>query len=114
MRAAVAYSGKSDTEISQAIGKEGPDTLRHWKRGGFPRANRAILIAALAEACGVPPAFFTADFDYLGDLPSVDDRARQAADDFTRSAEGEDPRRAELPDRRRGDERRQGGRRTHG
>lgn len=110
-RAAIAYSGKTDTEIGEALGKSGPDTIRHWKRGLFPKANRPMIINALADATGLPPAFFTADFSFLHELPQTQDPAL-AAERVSRLAREAAQRQSGSHGRRTGEDRRQGDRRS--
>lgn len=66
LRSARSYAGKTQAEMAEALGVQRP-TYAAWEAGqvrlnGFKR--RAIA-TALADFCGLPPEYFSADFELL-------------------------------------------------
>jgi hypothetical protein len=81
LKAAIAYSGHNDDTIAQAAGTS-VRSLRRWKRDGIPHDADPRVVRQLVEACGVPYAWFTADFRHLWKIPqSPEDAFIEAAMD---------------------------------
>ena len=68
LRAAVAYSGRTEPEIARAAAVT-LRTLGRWKQLGFPRNGDPRDIRAISRACNIPYAWFTADFGQLWRIP---------------------------------------------
>jgi transcriptional regulator with XRE-family HTH domain len=67
IRAAVAYYGpEADQEVADAVGIS-KRSLQRWKTDGFPRSDLSAM-ERLADACGLPADFFTADLGRLAEI----------------------------------------------
>jgi transcriptional regulator with XRE-family HTH domain len=66
LRAARAYADFSLDELAERV-EMGRSTLIRVDQG--ERNLKRMEISAIAEACGLPVEFFTADFNRLGELP---------------------------------------------
>ncbi len=74
LRAAVAYSGRTDPDVADRAHVR-LRTLGRWKKEGFPRDGDPRTIRDVAHACGVPYAWFTADFTQLWRIPATPEDA---------------------------------------
>jgi hypothetical protein len=91
VRAAVAYSGLTSSEILNRL-KGAPQrsttTLDRWKREGFASTETPATIERFAEICDLPVAFFYADFNRLAEItaPAPGEGVPGLADVHERSA----------------------------
>lgn len=67
LAAAIVYADKTDDEIARAA-QTSVRSLRRWKRSGIPHDADPRIIKKITDACGVPYAWFTADFRRLWQL----------------------------------------------
>jgi hypothetical protein len=74
LRAATAYTDRTDPEIAKRADVT-TRTLGRWKERGFPNDINPLRIVAVAHACGVPFAWFTADYSKLDKIPASADLA---------------------------------------
>lgn len=95
VRAAIAYADREQHEIAASL-DIAPRTLERWKADGVPR--KKVNLPLLANECGLPPAFFYADFAQLAAIvPTSQDATRPAPPSHT-------PLPGDTEDRRRGSE----------
>jgi hypothetical protein len=66
----MAYRRMNAGTLGQKIGKDGPDTVKKWKGGNVPKANRKPILDSIAAALDLPVEWFTADLQYIADLPT--------------------------------------------
>lgn len=104
LRAAIGYSGRDQKDIAadSGIAKR---TFGYWVKEGVPHKRDPDILHKLAEACGVTPYWFSADFERLGLVPVTSSRS-EAELSFLRLAGEEGRRLYELPERRHGTGRR--------
>jgi hypothetical protein len=67
VRAAIAYADREQHEIAASL-DIAPRTLERWKAEGVPRQR--INLPLIAAECGLPAAFFQADFSRLAEIPT--------------------------------------------
>lgn len=65
VRAAVAYTDRPQTEIAAALDIT-PRTFERWKAEGIQRPQ--VNLPIIARECGLPEAFFHADFARLHEI----------------------------------------------
>lgn len=76
VRAAIAYADREQHEIAASL-DIAPRTLERWKAAGVPRQK--VNLPLLAAECGLPSAFFYADFTQLAAIvPTSQDATRPA------------------------------------
>jgi hypothetical protein len=102
VRAAIAYADREQHEIAASLDVH-PRTLERWKAEGVPRQK--VNLPLLAAECGLPPAFFYADFARLDEIVATSprDEARALPPEPLPPLPGE-------AERRHGEDRRRGAR----
>lgn len=75
--AAAAYSPLTDDKIAAAA-RIGLRTLGHWKKNGIPNDTDPRKVRRLADACGLPVAFFYVDWNSLPPFTEPDEGQRPA------------------------------------
>ena len=98
IRAARGYAGLSRARLAKRIATRMSDsgfsagTLKLWEDGGtvgpVPPHKRNVV----AAACGLPPAFFTADFNRLHEITGPPDLARAFEQELREATEQDEQR----------------------